>query len=333
MSNVLNGKRNEYTPDTQARVLAAVRALDYHPNRLASSLVRRRSGTLGVTFANQGPSLTDNPFLTNVLDGVVVAAQEDGYNVTLYSRLRASEEGDDVEVFLDRRIDGLCIVAPAAQSRLPALLAQTPLPFIVVGVEEPAPGVSWIDVDNAAGARLAMDRLFAAGHTRIGHLAGALQQKAAVARERVYRCIMRECGYPAPPEWTAWCGFNEPGAYKAALRMLSCRNRPTAIFAANDQIALGVLSAARDLGLCVPGELSVIGFDDIREAAIVRPALTTVRQPVHDIGYAAAKYLARKLRGEFYGSMQQHVMPALVERETVAPPVIGRGGGVERRST
>lgn len=321
VSHVLNDKPGEYSAATQERVLKSVGALSYHPNRVARSLVRRQSMALGVSFVNHGASLADNPYLADILDGMINAASEDGYNVTLYTRLPPDDEEKHLPLLLDRHVDGLCLVAPNLDSRLPRLLQRARMPFVVVGMSNPGKGISWLDVDNQTGARLAVECLVQHGHRKIAHFAGPPAQKAAMERAAAFRAAMAEHGLPVREEWVAPCGFDTARAYEVAKHILCPPDRPTAIFAAHDETAFGIIFAARDIGIRIPDELSVIGFDDIREAALVNPPLTTVRQPAREIGYSAANALVGMLDGTIDGPVTRHFAPTLIERSTVAPPV------------
>ncbi len=139
VSNVLNGKPCEFSPLTYTRVHEAVRALRNHPNRVARSLVQRESMALGVSFIDQGQSLGDNPYLANVLDGLVMAAREENYNIVLYIRPSVEEIEGYAANFLDGRIDGLFVIAPDIDCPRMKQLAATDLPFIILGVDSPLP--------------------------------------------------------------------------------------------------------------------------------------------------------------------------------------------------
>lgn len=319
VSNVLNGKPGEFRQETYDRVMRAIRELNYYPNRIAKSLVQRESHAIGLSFVDQSQSLRGNPYIADILDGMAQAGREEGYNISLYTRLQLGQEEQHISAFLDRSIDALCIAAPDRDNAQLPLLAETALPFLVVGVEEPLPGVSWIDVDNREGTRLAMECLFAHGHTRIAHLAGEVTQKAAWRRAEAYLRAMRERGLTPQPGWLFWAGFDEEDAHVPAYDLLSSPDRPTAIFCANDQVAIGTLAIARQLGLRVPEDLSILGFDDIREAEFVSPALTTIRQPTYEIGYRATRWLIAVLRGETRPPLAEYVSPTLMMRETVGP--------------
>lgn len=318
VSNVLNGKRGEYADETRGRVVDAAHRLGYHRNRVARSLVRRTSECLGVTFVDQNHSLGENHYLVEVLDGIVDAAYEQGYNVSLHTRLRQDRESEQLPDLLDRRIDALFLIAPHEDSPLIPLLAAEYLPFVVIGVEEPHPGVNWIDVDNSAGARLAAAHLLELGHTRIAHLVGHPRQRAARTRARAFGDAIAQAGALCT---FAQCGnFNLREGRAAARILLAGPDRPTAIFAANDAIAMGVLEAANERGICVPEDLSLIGFDDMREAASSDPPLTTVRQPMHGIGRTAAEWMMGRLKDHKGPPLAQRVPPELVVRASTCRP-------------
>ncbi len=165
---------------------------------------------------------------------------------------------------------------------------------------------------------MAMNCLFEHGHFRVAHLAGCPRQKAALLRANAYTQALSERGINLNSEWIHWCGFEESEARGASYQLLQMNDRPSAIFAANDQIAFGAMEVARELGISVPDELSIIGFDDIREARRINPPLTTIHHPMLQVGYDAAKSLIKILRGQISGPIQQRVYPSLVLRKTVA---------------
>lgn len=312
VSNVLNGKRGEYADETRSRVIDAARRLGYHRNRLARSLVRRASECLGVAFVDQNHALGENYYLVEVLDGIVHAAYDQGYNISLHTRLRPEHEAEQLPDLMDRRIDGLFLIAPHLDSPLVPLLSASPLPFVVIGVQEPEPEVNWIDVDNRVGALLAAEHLLSLGHRRIVHIAGHPRQQAAQVRAQVFKEHIERSG--ACCDVIACARFDQADALNAASSFLSTREQPSAIFAANDGMALGVLKAAAECGLRVPEDLSVVGFDDMREAAITDPPLTTVRQPMHEIGRRAAEWIISRLNDGASPALAELVQPHLVIR-------------------
>jgi LacI family transcriptional regulator len=318
VSNVLNGKQGEFGDETRGRVIDAARRLGYHRNRVARNLVRRSSECLGVTFVDQNLSLGENYYLVEVLDGIVQSAYALGYNVSLHTRIRSGHEAEHLPELLDRQSDGLCVIAPHSDSPLISLLAVSPVPVVFIGSEDPYPGVNWIDVDNAAGARMAAEHLLSLGHTRIAHLSGHPRQRAARTRSRAFYEYVTALG--AQCEIVACAAFDRMEARSAARDLLARPDRPTAIFAANDGMAIGTLQAAAERGIRVPEELSVIGFDDMREAAITDPPLTTVRQPMRGLGQRAAEWMIDRLKGKNGSRLAEFVTPRLVVRGSTATP-------------
>ncbi len=322
VSNVFNNHPSGYREDTRERVIEAAQKLGYHPNRIARNLVRRRASALGVGFVQASHSLGNNPYLSEVMDGLMTAAREHGYHLMLYLRIPPEDSRRELSMFLDRSIDGLCMVAPDEGLPILCSIAETRLPLVVIGAENPYPGAAWIDVDNAAGIEMSIDYLYKAGHRKIAHLAGPYKQRSARIREDAYKTAMSERGLPIPETYITRSGYEVEGAYEAAFPLLSQRDRPTAICAASDEIALGALSAARKLGISVPGQLSLVGFDDIRESRYITPTLTTVKQPTKQIGYCAAKWLIQSLSDASLPNLQERVAPVLIERDSVAPPAV-----------
>ncbi len=318
VSNVLNGREAQYNEETYQRVMQVVRDLDYHPNRHARSLARRASHVIGVSFAEQERSLSGNPYVADILDGMMQSASENSYNIALFTRLRSGEESRYLAQFLDRSIDGLCLIAPSLTNPLPNDLLLTHLPSIVVGADYPNTTISWIDVDNEEGARMAVEYLAEQGHARIAHLAGEKAQRSALLRYSGYCSTLAKYNLPNDPNFVYWCNYDKETGYRYAKRLLKREDRPTAIFAADDLIALGAMEAARELGLRVPEDVSLIGFDDIPKAQDSQPSLTTIQQPMREIGVRAAEWLisqASVRRGE---PLQLLIKPTLIVRGSVS---------------
>ena len=318
VSNVLNGRNAQYNEETYQRVMQVVRELDYHPNRHARSLARRTAQVIGVSFAEQERSLSGNPYVADILDGMMQSASENGYNLTLFTCLPSGKESRYLTQFLDRSIDGLCLIAPALLNPLPKDLLLTHLPAIVVGADYPETAISWIDVNNEEGARVAMEYLVEHGHTRIAHLAGEPVQRSALLRHSGYCSILAKYNLTNDPSFVHWCDYDKEKGYHYAKHLLKRSDRPTALFAADDLIALGALDAARELGLRVPEEVSVIGFDDIPKAQDAHPPLTTIRQPMREIGMRAAEWLIKQAAVKRVEPLQLLIKPSLVERGSVA---------------
>lgn len=320
VSNVLNGKRKSFNAETYERVMQAVQQLGYHPNRAARSLVTKATRVLGFCFGANTKTLYKSSYLVELLDGVMNVAEEAGYNIMLYTRLDYNADDRYTDSFLDQSIDGLVIVAPAPNNPLPAKLAAMGLPIILIGMDDPDSRLAYIDVDNVQGAKLALQHLWDMGHRRIAHIGGQEIQRSAQQRANTYRQFMADRNEPIPAGWEQWTHFNYETGKLAAQKILASPEIPTAIFAANDHIALGVIDAANERGLCVPEDLSVVGFDDIREAEMANPAITTIRQPIRDISVKATLWLLENMDPFHLPLLQELVPPELIERQSVASP-------------
>jgi LacI family transcriptional regulator len=198
-------------------------------------------------------------------------------------------------------------------------LADLDLPLVVVSSQDVPDGVPFVDVDNYEGLRLATEYLIRIGHTRIAHMSGDENQPSVAARRAGYLDAMAAAGLSVPPEYVVTSWYIVSRSKEDSRRLLTLPNRPTAIATGSDNIACGILEVARELGIAIPGELSVTGFDDIPPATLVTPQLTTVRQPLTDIGSRATEKLLSLINGE--ESVSSHrAQPELVVRGSTAPP-------------
>jgi DNA-binding LacI/PurR family transcriptional regulator len=294
--------------DTRERVLAAIRQLDYRPNTMARALVTGRSKTLGVvTFDTTlyGPAST--------LLGIEQAAHDAGYAVTI-SSLRSLNRGtvlDAIRKLRDQGVDGVAVIAPLRAGA--DALRHVPSDFAVVAVKAgPSASIPIATVDHVAGAAAATRHLLSLGHRTVWHLAGPSEWKEAEQRVEGWRSALEEVGATIPKllrgDWTPRSGY-ELGQELLRIPALS------AVFVANDQMALGLLRRLREAGREVPRDLSVVGFDDIPEAAYFTPPLTTVRQDFAELGRRCLRILLGRIEGEPVPT-RVVVAPELVVRES-----------------
>jgi DNA-binding LacI/PurR family transcriptional regulator len=308
VSRVVNGF-DSIRPETRDRVLAAISELGYRRNVAARTLATSRSRAIGVL----APAVTDyGP--TSTVQGIEVAARAAGYHSLVTTA--ADDRGSIVSglgFLLDQAIEALVVIAP--QQRVLEALRELDIrvPIATLQAVELGSGTA-VSVDQAAGALLVMEHLLALGHRQIQHLSGPLESLEAAARHAAYEAALRAAGLPAPElivgDWTA-----ESGSH-AASRLAA---DTTAVFSANDQMALGLIHGLVDLGRRVPRDVSVVGFDDVPEARFYLPSLTTVRQDFEQIGRVAVESLIRQIEG---GAAPQ-VAPLdaqLIVRDSTAPP-------------
>jgi DNA-binding LacI/PurR family transcriptional regulator len=294
--------------DTRERVLAAIRQLDYRPNSLAQALATGRSKTLGVVSFDTtlyGPAST--------LLGIEQAAHDAGYAVSISSlrSLRRSTVLAAIQQLLDQGVEGVAVIAPV-RAGVDALRHVRP-DFAVVAVEAgPDASIPVATVDQVAGAAAATRHLLSLGHRTVWHLAGPTDWKEAEERIEGWRSVLKAAGAPIPAllrgDWTARSGY-ELGQSLLGIRKL------TAVLVANDQMALGLLRRLHEAGREVPRDLSVVGFDDIPEAAYFTPPLTTVRQDFAELGRRCLHILLGRIEGET-GPTRVVVPPELVVRSS-----------------
>ena len=309
-----------FSAATRDRVLHAARELRYHPNALARALTGHPTHTLGVLFGLERASVAvANPFVFTLLQGVVAAAAEAGYNVTLFTEPwhDAAASAGPVR---DGRTDGVIVIAPAAGNDLIASLVAFEIPAVTIATPTEEGLVPSVDVDNVAGARLATEHLLALGHRRIAHLTGDAVLRSAAERRDAFLRTMAAAGVPVPPEYVVEGLYTEQSGLESARALLALPVPPTAVFAASDNIALGVVRAAREKGVRIPDQLSVVGFDDLPQGPALDPPLTTVHQPLARIGEEAARLLLRRVRQEPVPPTPTLFAPTLVARASTAPP-------------
>ncbi|MFI5612088.1 LacI family DNA-binding transcriptional regulator [Amycolatopsis sp. NPDC051903] len=310
VSRVINGT-GPVRPETRARVLAAVEELGYRPNSAARALVTGRSGTLGVVALESnlyGPAST--------LHGIENAAREAGYAITIssVSRPGRSSIADAVESLRRQAVEGIVVIAPhvTAGRALAGIPAAVPVVAVGGGAAAPVPVIS---VDQYDGARRATEHLLALGHRTVWHVAGPEDWLEALDRERGWRETLQRHGAEVPPvirgDWSPASGY-------AAGRALAKRRGLDAVFAANDQMALGLLRAFTETGIAVPGDVHVAGFDDVPEAAYFTPPLTTVRQDFIEVGRRTFGLLTERMSGGDQDA-RYLVEPELIVRESTGP--------------
>jgi LacI family transcriptional regulator len=317
VSYVVNGGPRAVAPSTRARVLAAIDALGYRPNRIAQALSARRSGVLGLILPD-----SSNPFFAGLAREVERATAQRGYMLLLANAGQdPALELRHVEAFLERKVDGIFLISANNAGSSAQVLVDSGVPHMLLDRLSRDQRALVVRVDNEMGGAIATRHLIGFGHRRIGHLAGPGLLTGARERAEGYRRAMREAGLAPLPE--LMCAFDLAHAFATGRALLSGPDRPTALFVSSDVQALGVLRAAADLGVDVPGGLSVVGFDGIPESAYSIPRLTTVAQPVEEMAVFAAELLIDGIeRGatKFASGRVHTIPPVLIERESCAPP-------------
>jgi DNA-binding LacI/PurR family transcriptional regulator len=317
VSYVLNDS-GPVASDRRARVLDAIRILNYTPNESARSLKRRSASTIGLIV----PDLA-NQYFALVSEGVERAASERGVLVVLCVP-QATGKSDDfyAQLLRSQRLDG--VVYLSATGTLPSLILELTRSGAVVLVDEQMPGFELPAVvsDNRRGAREIAHHVIAAGHRQIALLGGPAPLWSAGQRLAGYREALAAAGQN--PDDVPYFGgdYHQHSGYELAAKALdvAAAERPTALICANDLMAFGALEYCRAHGIQVPADLTIVGFDDVPTAALVTPRLTTIRQPAHDLGAAAARLLFALIDDDVDAAPPLPFPTTLMERESVAPP-------------
>ena len=313
VSHVVNGTRPVSDP-VRSKVEAAIAELGYVPSGVARSLRARATGTIGLLVPN-----ASNPYFAELARGIEDHAERNGYSVILCN------SDDDIDkqlrylrVLLERRIDGLIVATVASDAAFAEALANLRVPLVLVDRSLDGVSADQLRVDHEQGAYLATRHLLELGHRRIACIGGPASTQVAQLRAAGYRRALDEAGIEARA--VVNCPFTSPAGHAAAQALLAGEQRPTAIFAGNDMIALGVLRAAAERQLQVPQQLSVVGFDDIEVSRYLHPALTTVGQCIGALGEQVAARLLERIRTPGLAVAQRLIEPILVLRESSAAP-------------
>ncbi len=300
-------------PSTRQTVLDAMKEVGYRPNLAARLLRSGRAWSIGVILYD-----LDRFGNMMALEAIASAATPRGYSLTLVPIARDDTAAmpEAIERLLGQGVDG--IIAIVEHTVFDTALVTLPDDFPIVILDTTArEGFSRVDNDQAQGARLATQHLLALGHDTVWHIAGPTGSASAALRERTWRDTLRSAGREVPPvfrgDWSAASG------YRLGLEV-TARPDITAVFAANDQMALGLLRAASESGRSVPGSLSVVGFDDMIESASFSPPLTTVHQDLREVGRLAVGVLLERIAQPSSPHVAHLVSTLLVVRESTAPP-------------
>ena len=317
VSRVING-RPDVSPQTREVVLRVVREHGFSTNRNARALSGGRTGLVGVTLP-----ILEAAYFAVIVSGTAEALYEHDMRIVLCPTLHQHErEVTLLDRLMHGTTDGAVLMLPEESNAELRALQETGYPFVVVDprvrLDQGIPAVS---ASNASGARAAVEHLLSLGHRRIGAILGPPDWMATTERLNGYRSALAAAGVLPAPDLVVESDFSIESGEAAAASLLDLPERPTAIFGFNDNVAIGVLRAAEARGLTVPDDLSVVGFDDSEQSGLVTPALTTVRQPLAEMGRMAVSLLLRLLDRQRVEAMNIELATRLVVRESTAAPV------------
>jgi LacI family transcriptional regulator len=315
VSRTINGSPS-VTAETAAKVMRAIQAVRYYPNREARTLVSGRSHTFGLIISD-----IVNPFFPELVKSFEQTALAHKYDVAVVNtgydsqRLRSA-----VERMLERRVDAVAVMTSEFDKRIIGELARRGVPMVFLDVGTVQERISNILVDYEVGIREAVQHLYSLGHRRIGFISGPLRLKSAQLRREALRKCLRECGLRPIPTLAKEANHRVDGGQLAMESLLEEKHRPTAVIASNDLTAIGAMRAAHAAGLAVPRDISIIGFDDIELCEFTHPPLTSVRLSREELGRSACNALLRAVDGEDTKGHQFGLATKLVLRGSTAPP-------------
>lgn len=318
-SRVINGN-TRVAADLRERVQASVRELGYRPNLAGRSLRTTGSARVGVLYSN--PSAA---YLNELMLGILEQSSLSGVQVQVERCSGIQSQRVATQRLLEAGVDGIILPPPLCDSpQTIRELDERQIPIVAVATGAPRPDVPSVRIDDYQGARAMTRHLIELGHTRIGFVQGDPKHTPTRLRTAAFLETMAEAGLPVPADLLAEGLFTYRSGLAAATQLLALRPRPTAIFCSNDDMAAGTLAVAHGLGLRIPGELTVVGFDDTPVATTLWPELTTIRQPVTAMGRAAIDLVLEQIRRQREGRAgepgHQVMKFALVKRGSSAGP-------------
>ena len=298
--------------ETRRRILEVAAALRYTPDSAARSLITRRTGTIGVLL----PDLYGE-FFSEVIRGIDATAQRGGYHLLVSSSHNDKGAVEAAMRAMRGRVDGLVVMSPDVDAQaLVANLADT-TPVVLLNCDVAGTAFDSLNIDNFGGASEMVRHLMALGHRRIAFIGGSERNHDASERLRGYRETLIDAGIEPLSAWERAGDFTESGGYRAAAELMEIEPRPTAVFAANDSMAIGALSAIREAGLDVPKDVVVVGFDDIPIARYMSPPLTTVHVAISELGEGATRTLLNAIDEKNQHVKKQATLPTtLVIRQS-----------------
>lgn len=314
VSHVIN-KTRFVSQEITDRVNRAVRELNYYPSVVAQSLKNNRTKTIGMMVPNNS-----NPFFADLVRGVEDACYDRGYNLILCNTDdHSGKQLNYLKVLVAKQVDGLIVVATDREDEMAGLLARQSVPVSLIDRDVPGLDADYFRSDNELGGYLATRHLIDLGHERIGIITGPEKLNTSIRRIAGFHRAMGEAGLKVRVQWQATGNFSSSGGYAAMKQLLALSDRPSAIVAGNDLMAVGSLCAAYESGFKVPDDISVVGYDDILLASHTCPPLTTVSQPKHKLGQMTAKALLARIENSDLPNQSVLLAPRLVIRNSTGP--------------
>ena len=305
---------------TRSRIEALLRETGYQPNGIARGLKLRQTNVLAVVI----PDVT-NPFFAALFRGVEDAAAPRGFNVLLCNTDGSPErQRSHLQSLQARRVDGVILASSFLKDPGVRDLRRQQVPYVLVNRFSDEGEDPFVGADDLVGGQLATGHLIELGHRRIGHLAGRSTVSTGVLRRRGYLAAHQLAGLPADPQLIVEAGYTEEGGALAARRLLSLQDPPTALFAVTDLAAVGAAGVAQRLGLRIPEDVAIVGYNDIPLASRVSPGLTTMHVPIHEFGSVAVSLLLEQIENDEPTRRRVLFTPELMVRDSTVADAVSR---------
>ncbi|MFH0778413.1 MAG: LacI family DNA-binding transcriptional regulator [Candidatus Eisenbacteria bacterium] len=322
VSLVLNGD-TRISPSTRKRVWQVIESVGYEPNCMARSLARKRSMIVAVVVPKISAHIFSDYYFSESMSGISDTLSSNGYRMIIEMVTdNFLKDAMHLRLFRERQIDGMLLVGTLDTDDYVSEVFERGNTAVLVNSWRP--GYSCVVADNFAGAHRVVSHLASLGHKKIGFVGGLESTTVGLRRSLGFKQGLGDCGLRPAEGCVEYGDFSEQSGYDAAKRMLARKNRPTAVFACSDMMAIGLIKCAKDMHIRVPDDLAVVGADDIALGSYFEPALTTLRQPMFDIGCMVTKLLLRRLSGRGKWPIEETVPTELVIRDSCG---VGRRAG------
>jgi LacI family transcriptional regulator len=312
VSRVINSD-TKVKEETRLKVLKVIQSIDFQPNLAARGLATGRTNVIGVIIPARVSVIFADPYFPVFLQGVSSACNNRTYSVMLWLAEPDYERRMIPRILHNGLVDGVVVASTLMDDPIVKSLFESKMPFILIG-RHPSMDVNFLDVDNLQAARKATLHLLRLGYKRVATITGAQDQVAGFDRYQGYLSALQDYGRTIRPELVAEGDFTEEGGYNAMARLLP--QKPDAVFTASDMTAYGAMRAIHEANLRIPEDVAVVGFDDIPASARTTPALTTVRQPVQQMGSRAAEILINVIENDINTTQKLILDTELVVRES-----------------
>lgn len=319
VSRVLNDKP-DVDPGTREKILALISQYSFQPNAFAKAISLQKSHHIGLLIPHKAEYVFSNPFYTEVMHGVSVQVDRCGY----YLLICYAHEVNYLDIYNQKRVDGFILLSPGSfNTQIIDTLNKEQVPFVSTAKIADKQGMIYVDIDNFHAGSLVIEHLVSLGHRKIAYI-GKPSLTSSIERMQGYRAVLEKYNLPFSESWVYTTDTSSTASgHEYTHRVLREPDRPTAIFLANDVMAIGAIKAVEEMGLRVPEDISIVGFDDIPLASYITPPLTTVRQPTFEKGSEAARMLVNLL--EENSLPQSKIMDVeLVVRGSTGPAPLDR---------